>query len=75
MDAMSPMALILVGQTELWEKLQLQSYAAIRQRIDLQSNCIPLNARRLPRMFADISSTLARTKTSSRTPRWMSFSR
>ena len=37
MDAMSPMALILVGQTELWEKLQLQSYAAIRQRIDLQS--------------------------------------
>lgn len=37
MDAMSPMALILVGQTVLLEKLQLQSYAAIRQRIDLQS--------------------------------------
>jgi type II secretory pathway predicted ATPase ExeA len=36
MDAQSPMALILVGQTELWEKLQLQAYAAIRQRIDLQ---------------------------------------
>jgi type II secretory pathway predicted ATPase ExeA len=36
MDAESPMALILVGQSELWEKLQLQSYAAIRQRIDLQ---------------------------------------
>jgi len=36
MDAQSPMALILVGQCELWEKLQLQSYAAIRQRIDLQ---------------------------------------
>ncbi|MBP7331340.1 MAG: AAA family ATPase [Firmicutes bacterium] len=36
MDAQSPMALILVGQNELWEKLQLQSYAAIRQRIDLQ---------------------------------------
>jgi type II secretory pathway predicted ATPase ExeA len=31
------MGLILVGQTELWEKLQLQSYAAIRQRIDVQS--------------------------------------
>ena len=30
------MALILVGQSELWEKLQLQTYAAIRQRIDLQ---------------------------------------
>lgn len=35
-DSMSPMALILVGQTELWdEKLRLQRYAAIRQRIDL----------------------------------------
>lgn len=36
MDAESPMALILVGQSELWDKLQLQSYAAIKQRIDLQ---------------------------------------
>lgn len=36
MDAISPMALILVGQSELWEKFQLQAYAAIRQRIDLQ---------------------------------------
>ena len=36
MDAQSPMALILVGQSELWERLKLQSYAAIRQRIDLQ---------------------------------------
>jgi general secretion pathway protein A len=36
MDAQSPMALILVGQSELWDKLRLQSYAAIRQRIDLQ---------------------------------------
>lgn len=36
MDAQSPMALVLVGQNELWNKLQLQSYAAIRQRIDIQ---------------------------------------
>ncbi len=36
MDAQSPMALILVGQSELRDKFQLQSYAAIRQRIDLQ---------------------------------------
>lgn len=36
MDSQSPMALILSGQTELWEKLKLQSYAAIRQRIDVQ---------------------------------------
>jgi type II secretory pathway predicted ATPase ExeA len=36
MDAESPMALILVGQSELWERLVLQAYAAIHQRIDLQ---------------------------------------
>lgn len=35
-DSMSPMALVLVGQTELWEdKLKLQRYTAIRQRIDM----------------------------------------
>ena len=35
-DSMSPMALILVGQTELWdEKLSRQRYAAVRQRIDI----------------------------------------
>ena len=33
---MSPMAVVLVGQTELWTtKLKLQRYAAIRQRIDM----------------------------------------
>uniref|UniRef100_UPI0025B052C5 ExeA family protein n=1 Tax=Enterocloster clostridioformis TaxID=1531 RepID=UPI0025B052C5 len=37
-DSMSPMALVLVGQTELWDKLRLQRYAAVRQRIDL--SCI-----------------------------------
>lgn len=31
------MGLILAGQTELWKKLQLQAYTAIRQRIDVQS--------------------------------------
>jgi len=36
MDAESPMALILVGQSELWDRMQLQAYTAIRQRIDLQ---------------------------------------
>ena len=35
-DSESPMALILVGQTELWDaKLKLQRYTAIRQRIDM----------------------------------------
>ena len=33
---LSPMAVVLVGQTELWEnKLKLQRYAAVRQRIDM----------------------------------------
>ena len=36
MDSQSPMSLILAGQSELWEKLKLQSFAAIRQRIDVQ---------------------------------------
>lgn len=40
MDSQSPMALILVGQTELWDKLKLQSYSAIRQRIDIKCELI-----------------------------------
>ena len=56
MDSQSPMALILSGQTELWDKLKLQSYAAIRQRIDIQ--CV---VGRLDRARTDeyISSQLA----------------
>jgi general secretion pathway protein A len=34
-DSESPMSLVLVGQTELWDKLKLQRYAAVRQRIDI----------------------------------------
>ena len=35
-DSESPIALVLVGQTEFWEnKLKLRRYAAIRQRIDM----------------------------------------
>lgn len=37
-DSVSPIALILAGQSELWEKrLGLQKCEAIRQRIDIQS--------------------------------------
>lgn len=36
MDSMNPMGLILTGQNELWDKLKLQRYAAIRQRIDIK---------------------------------------
>ena len=35
-DSVSPLSLILVGQKELWDqKLRMQSYTAIRQRIDM----------------------------------------
>lgn len=37
-DSMSPMALVLVGQSELWDKLKLKRYAAVRGRIDI--NCV-----------------------------------
>lgn len=37
-DSMSPMALVLVGQNELWDKLNMQRYAAVKQRIDI--NCV-----------------------------------
>jgi len=36
MDSVSPMSLILVGQNELWDKLRMQLYAAIRGRIDIK---------------------------------------
>lgn len=43
-DSESPMALVLAGQTELWEgKLRLQRYAAIRQRIDMYCTLPPLS--------------------------------
>ena len=37
-DSMNPMSLILIGQTELWDKGKLQRYTAIRQRVDM--NCV-----------------------------------
>ena len=43
MDSQSPMALILVGQSELRERFRLQAYAAIRQRIDLQCRLVHLD--------------------------------
>ncbi|MEK3762985.1 hypothetical protein MKZ07_31875 [Paenibacillus sp. FSL P4-0338] len=36
MDSKSPMALILVAQSEFWDRQGLQAYAAIRQGIDMQ---------------------------------------
>lgn len=37
-DSVSPISLVLAGQPELWEKLNLQKCTAIRQRIDIRCN-------------------------------------
>ena len=36
-DSLNPMSLVLCGQNELWDKLRMQQYAAIRGRIDIKS--------------------------------------
>jgi type II secretory pathway predicted ATPase ExeA len=43
MDAFSPMGLILVGQSELWDKLRMQLYAAIRGRIDIKCELLGMD--------------------------------
>lgn len=43
MDSQSPLSLILAGQSELRDKLRLQSYTAIRQRIDIQCHVAKLD--------------------------------
>ena len=35
-DSACPMSLVLVGQEEIWDKLRMQLYAAIRGRIDIK---------------------------------------
>ena len=41
MDSENPLALILAGQTELWEKLKLHAYRAILHRVDIQCLLAP----------------------------------
>jgi type II secretory pathway predicted ATPase ExeA len=36
MDSKNPMSLVLVGQMELWDKLRMEMYAAIKGRIDIK---------------------------------------
>jgi type II secretory pathway predicted ATPase ExeA len=43
MDSVNPMSLVLVGQSELWDKLKLKIYEAIRQRIDIVCSLPPLD--------------------------------
>ncbi|MGI6626770.1 MAG: ExeA family protein [Bacillota bacterium] len=40
MDSESPLSLILVGQTEIWDKLRKQVYTAVVQRLDLRCHLI-----------------------------------
>ena len=43
MDSENPLALILSGQQELWEKLKKQAYRAIRNRVDIQCFLLPFD--------------------------------
>lgn len=43
MDSENPLALILAGQTELWEKLRKQAYRAILHRVDIQCFLVPFD--------------------------------
>jgi type II secretory pathway predicted ATPase ExeA len=43
MDSSSPMGLILVAQNELWDKLRMQQYAAIRGRIDIKCELLGMD--------------------------------
>ena len=43
MDSENPMALILSGQTELWDKLKLSAYRAILERVDIECFLTPMD--------------------------------
>jgi general secretion pathway protein A len=43
MDSESPLTLILVGQTEIWERLRKQIYTAVVQRLDLRCHLVYLD--------------------------------
>ena len=43
MDSENPMALILSGQTELWDKLRLSAYRAILERVDIECSLTPMD--------------------------------
>jgi len=43
MDSESPLALILVGQTEIWDRLRKQIYTAVVQRLDLRCHLLYLD--------------------------------
>jgi general secretion pathway protein A len=43
MDSVNPMALILSGQSEPWDRLKQQRFAAIRQRIDMVCRMLPFD--------------------------------
>lgn len=56
MDSENPLALILSGQQELWDKLKKQAFRAVRNRVDIQCFLHPYE---FARMKAYIDSQLA----------------
>ena len=43
MDSENPLALILSGQTELWDKMRLSAYRAILERVDIECFLTPMD--------------------------------
>lgn len=43
MDSENPLALLLVGQTEIWDKLRRQVYTAVLQRLDIRCHLTHLD--------------------------------
>ena len=43
MDSENPLALILPGQTELWDKLRLSAYRAVLERVDIECFLTPMD--------------------------------
>ena len=52
MDSRNPMALILCGQTELWEKLHTQAYRAIWERVEIHAILQPYDYSRFSSGFS-----------------------
>lgn len=70
MDSESPMALMLVGQSELWDRLRMQAYTAIRQRIDVQCRLLHYDRAQTGNISTDTLATQQVNRRSSRTARW-----
>ena len=69
-DSMSPMALILAGQTELWDKLRLQRYATVGSVLISTVSCHTLTGQKPKNISYHIWSMPGEGRISSQTGHW-----